>query len=157
MHANAMQMQTERLPRVMLRPAQAIDCERIYEWNFAPDVRARSLTADIVAFADHAKWFAKRLPESRIWVIEEFFRAVGTVRIDQIGGVGRISIALGANARGRGIGKAAIALACAGWRYELFAEIADDNEASRRAFEACNFRALCQRGTVTIYQRNREP
>jgi RimJ/RimL family protein N-acetyltransferase len=57
------------------------------------------------------------------------------VRID----AGQISIALAAGARGRGVGKRAIALACAAWGGPVVAQIRKDNQPSRAAFEACGF------------------
>jgi L-amino acid N-acyltransferase YncA len=144
---------------VMLRPARRDDCEDIWRWNFAPDVRAQSHRIEPVAFLDHARWFARRLADSDapIWIIEEQHHGVGVVRIDPPDrwppdhGRARISIALAGGARGRGIGRAAITAACRAWRRPIVAEIFADNAASRACFEACAFRAIAACDGVVFY------
>jgi len=135
------------LPRtaVTLRKAVADDCEQVWAWNFAPEVRARSKRADAVAFLEHARWFARRLADgdAPIWIVEDCGAPVGVIRLDPIGsGLARISIAVAGDARGRGIGKAAVAAACVRWGQPILAEIFADNLASRACFEACGFRSV---------------
>ncbi len=132
--------------KVTLRRVTAEDSERVWEWNFAPDVRARSKSTKMVTFAEHERWFARRLADvgSPMWVVEADRIAVGIVRIDRVtpaGGMmlGRMSIALTARARGRRIGRRAIAAACAVWARPVVAQIASDNLPSRTAFAACGF------------------
>ncbi|TMQ21112.1 MAG: GNAT family N-acetyltransferase [Deltaproteobacteria bacterium] len=125
---------------VALRRARPEDCEAIWRWNFAADVRAQSKRAEAVAFLEHARWFARRLADgdAPIWVIEEYHHGVGVVRLDPPQhGRARISIALAAFARGRGVGRAAIAAACRSRRRPIVAEIFADNIASCACFEAC--------------------
>lgn len=156
---------------VTLRPARPEDCESIYRWNFAADVRAQSRRAEAVVFLEHARWFARRLADvdssswspswapiwAPIWVIEEYRHGVGVVRIDPpdhgllAHGRARISIALAAFARGRGVGRAAIAAACRAWRQPVVAEIFADNAASRACFEACGFRAIASCDGIVFY------
>jgi L-amino acid N-acyltransferase YncA len=144
---------------VALRPARSEDCEAIWRWNFAPEVRAQSHRAEAVAFIEHARWFARRLADgdAPIWVVEEYHHGVGVVRIDPAdhGPPGRarsrISIALAAFARGRGIGRAAITAACRAWRRPIVAEIFADNPASRACFEACGFRAIASCDGIIYY------
>ena len=120
---------------ISLRAATLADCERVFEWNFAPDVRAMSGDPTVVEFAHHAAWFAKRVVQPAMWIVENDNCAVGVVRID----AGRISIALAASARGHGIGKQAIAAACAAWGGPVVAQVRNNNIASRACFEACGF------------------
>lgn len=142
---------------VVLRAARREDCEAIWRWNFAPDVRAWSRNTEPVALVDHTRWFARRLAEhdAPIWVIEEVSgdqrHGVGVVRLEPPRhGRARISIALAAFARGRGIGRAAIAEVCRQWGRPIVAEIFSDHAASRACFEACGFRAIAtERGLVT--------
>jgi pseudaminic acid biosynthesis-associated methylase len=139
---------------VALRAATASDCEAIWRWNFAPDVRARSKRNEAVALADHTAWFVRRLAAERepIWVIEDRGAGVGVIRIDAIGdGLARMSIALAADARGRGLGRAAVEQACQAWRRPVLAEIFSDNHASRACFEACGFRAIAASGDLITY------
>lgn len=143
---------------VALRLARSQDCEAIWRWNFAPEVRAQSLSGEAVAFIEHARWFARRLADgvAPIWVVEEYREGVGVVRIDppaqeSVGRRARISIALAASARGRGIGRTAVAAACSAWRRPIVAEILADNAASRACFEACGFRAIAACDGLVFY------
>lgn len=120
---------------VVLRPATLADCERVWQWNFAADVRAMSNDPTIVALATHAAWYVDRIAKGAIWIVECDGEDVGVVRIDG----GKISIALAASARGKGVGKRAIAAACAAWGGPVVAQIRSDNQTSRAAFLACGF------------------
>src|SRR5262249_26078140 len=130
-----------KVSAVSLRAAQRDDSERVWEWNFAPDVRARSVSRRIVTFAEHTKWFAKRLAsvDAPMWIVEEHGIGVGVIRLDPIASKwitparlqqSKISIALCEKVRGRGIGTQAIAQACAKWGRPIVAEIQPDNTAS---------------------------
>ena len=120
---------------VALRAATLEDCERVWQWNFAEDVRARSNDPTIVELARHAAWYVHRIGQGAFWIIECDGEPVGVVRIDY----GKISIALAASARGKGIGKRAIAAACVAWAKPVVAQIRGDNQPSRAAFEAAGF------------------
>ena len=138
---------TTKLAVVMLRKATPADCEPIWSWNFAPDVRAMSKRTAPVELAAHTRWFMRRLAEDRepIWVIEAPTGPVGVVRLDIVGGgLTRISIALAAAARGHGFGRRAVTTACRRWGRPIFAEILADNLASRACFEACGFRSVVE-------------
>jgi RimJ/RimL family protein N-acetyltransferase len=120
-----------------LRAARPDDCARVFAINFAPDVRAVSKTAAVIPYGEHETWFARRLATpAPFWMIEDRGAIVGVVRID-LGG--RISIALDECARGKGIGRRAIAAACAEWDRIAHAEIDPANHASIACFEACGF------------------
>jgi RimJ/RimL family protein N-acetyltransferase len=145
---------------VALRAARREDCEAIWGWNFAPEVRARSRRGEVVAFLEHARWLARRLADgdAPIWVIEEYHHGVGVVRLDPPEhGRARISIALAAFARGRGVGRTAIAAACRRWSRPIAAEIFADNAASRACFEACGFRAIASCDGLVTYHWDPEP
>lgn len=139
---------------VSLRRADAADCERVYEYNFAADVRAVSGTQTDVSLPDHKLWYRTRIadPVSPIWIIERGGRACGTIRIDAVNGNNpKISIALAANARGRGVGRRAIELACLRWCGALIAEIHESNAASRACFIACGFSKIGRRGELDVF------
>ena len=141
---------------VALRRAAPEDCERVWEWNFAPEVRALSRTTRVVLLDEHRRWYERRLAEpSPFWIIEEGGAPVGVLRLDHDPGIrdriALISIALDKRARGRGIGRRAICAACEAWRGPIFAEIHVANTPSRLAFEACGFQPLFQVGSITTY------
>jgi L-amino acid N-acyltransferase YncA len=140
---------------VTLRRAAQGDCEAVWSWNFAPDVRARSKRALAVSFAEHARWFMRRIADGHdpMWVIEEHGEPVGVIRLDtSASGLTQVSIALATQARGRGVGRAAIATACRRWGKPVIAEIFADNLPSRACFEACGFRSVVEAdGLLTYY------
>lgn len=137
---------------VAMRSATIADCERVWEWNFAPDVRAQSKASPAVTFLQHVRWYQQRLDSGDpMWVIEECGIAVGVVRIDRMPGFGRISIALSSRARGRGIGRRAITTACMVWNGPVVAEILATNRTSRSCFEACGFAAAATDATIATY------
>jgi len=132
---------------VALRDAVPADCEPVWRWNFAPDVRARSRCGDTVGFAEHERWFARRIADGHepIWIIEAQGTPVGVVRLDLASsGLWRISIALAPEARGHGIGRWAVAASCRACAGPVVAEIFADNLASRACFEACGFRSVVE-------------
>lgn len=124
-----------------LRPAGPDDRDQVYACNAAADVRAWSRDPRPIVYADHCAWFTIRLAaRPPLWIVEVDHAPVGVVRIDAPGASpARISIALDATARGRGVGRRAIALACSTWSAPLVAEIHPANTASQRCFESCGF------------------
>lgn len=145
---------TIKLETITLRTAAPSDCEAVWRWNFAPDVRARSKHDQAVALGEHARWFERRIgnPCEPMWVIEEYLVPVGVVRLDDApNGMSRISIALAASARGRGIGKAAISAVCRAWGQPIFAEIFANNLPSRACFEACGFHSVVSCDDLLTY------
>ncbi len=141
-------------PRVTLRRAGHEDCERVWTYNFAPDVRAMSQRSEIVALVEHARWYARRLadPVAPIWIVQEWGEPVGVVRLDLRRDTAVISIALAKSGRGRGVGRAAIAAVCAAWGRPIIAEILADNHPSRVCFEACGFREIGENNGHVTYR-----
>jgi UDP-2,4-diacetamido-2,4,6-trideoxy-beta-L-altropyranose hydrolase len=145
---------TTKLLAVTLRAAAPEDCESIWRWNFAPDVRARSKSPDVVSFVQHARWFTRRLAEGKepIWIVETLAGPVGVVRLDMVSrGLARISIALAPASRGNGVGRQAISAVCQRWNQPIIAEILADNLASRACFEACGFRSVVECDGLLTY------
>jgi L-amino acid N-acyltransferase YncA len=145
---------TPRFPAVTLRRATAADCERIWNWSTAVDGGARSKLSNMVAFAEHVRWFERRLADASdpIWVIETLSGPVGVIRLDTVvNGLARLSIALAATSRGHGLGRRAITEVCQRWGRPIFAEILSDNLVSRACFEACGFRSVVECDGLLTY------
>lgn len=138
---------------VTLRRAGLADCERVYAYNAAPAARAVSGSASAFSFGDHQRWYAAQLVDAhtRMWIIEENAQPVGVVRIDARAQA-RISIALAAEAQGRGIGRRAVALACAQWAQPVIAEVHESNTASHACFAASGFHRVGRRDVFDLYQ-----
>ncbi len=132
---------------VTLRSARIDDCERVWRWNCAPDVRAVSRSTEPVPYADHVRWYLRRLGDP-LWIVEAAGVPVGVVRVS----AGVMSVALDTAARGRGIGKQAIRLACAMSTTPIDAEIAAANVASRAAFATCGFRPVDESAAFITYR-----
>jgi L-amino acid N-acyltransferase YncA len=129
---------------IALRHARPEDCEAVWRWSLA-SAPTRSRRAEVVAFIEHARWFARRLAdgEAPIWIVEEFHHGVGVVRLDPPEyGRARITISLAGVAHGRGIDQVAITTACQSWRRPIAAEVFTSDAASCACFEACGFRAI---------------
>jgi RimJ/RimL family protein N-acetyltransferase len=124
---------------ISVRPAVLDDCENVFAWSCAPDVRAVSKDTRPIAYSDHARWYVSRIVVGApTWIVEADGQPVGVIRIDGA----RISIALAETARGRGIGREAIARVTREWGGPIVAEIAPSNRASQACFEACGFVAI---------------
>ncbi len=149
MIAAAMTVAVERAPvaasdEVVLRPATVADALQLHRWNFAHDVRAQAIDARPVSFAAHQRWLARRLECTALpfWIITQDDLDLGTIRIEAgDANIATVAIALDPRARGRGVGRQAIAAAVRAWGLPLRAEILASNLASLRAFAAAGFRA----------------
>lgn len=124
---------------ITMRDARIDDCDRVFVWNCAPDVRALSGDPRIIESADHRSWFTRRLSGGLMWIVEDDGAPVGVIRLDPGADVTWISIALAPDARGRGIGRRAIRTACEAFAQPVHAAIRVHNAPSRTAFEACGF------------------
>jgi len=139
-------------PVVALRDAGPGDAGSVYAWNCATDVRALSGDPRPIAFADHVRWFERRVAAGSFWIVELDGAPVGTVRLDGAA----ISIALDGSVRGRGVGRRAIAAACGRVAQAgggaVVAKIHVRNHSSRACFEACGFRPVAERDGFVSYQ-----
>jgi len=134
-----------RFGSVRLRRAEAADCAFVWNVNNEPSVRAQSIRSAPIPFEDHAAWFARKLVDANalLWVAEAP-EAVGVVRCDKAAAGAEIGLALTPGARGRGLGAAMIAAACAA-AAEAFgvlvvvALVRPENHASLRAFARAGF------------------
>jgi N,N'-diacetyllegionaminate synthase len=135
-----------------LRRAAPDDALQVWEWNNEPAVRALSLATAAIPWIDHLRWFAAKLadPHCRLWIAELAGEPVGVVRIDAERHRGVVSLALGAQHRGQGLGRRLLKLA--GERYcgetghrHVDAVILGDNLASQKAFAAAGYVQTAER------------
>ena len=137
-----------------LRLAEVADCERVYLWTNAPEVRALTGAGPEPSLADHVDSYMLRITDtgSPMWIIEGDGQPVGVVRVDQIDGAARMTVALSLVARGRGIGRRAITAATRTWGLPVSASMPRANVASRACFEACGFQPAGTTGDFEHYQ-----
>lgn len=129
-----------------IRDARTSDSEMLWLWRNDPHVRANSKMSSPIAWTDHAKWYAAVLSSdfTDTFIVQQGGAAVGMVRFDTTGDSAVISINIAPEARGRGIGSAALRMACDLYLKRhpditLRAEVHETNTASMRIFVANGF------------------
>jgi len=127
---------------VVLRPAVAEDADAILDWQREPDARRFARNAAVPTDAEHAAWMAGRLAaaDNVTAIVELAGRPAGLLRLDPHGDALEVSILIAAAAQGRGVGRAALALArrLAPGR-DLWAEVLPGNDRSRALFRAAGY------------------
>lgn len=129
------------------------DSELIWAWRNDWETRRASKTTAPIPFASHSLWYERVLSDrNRLLLIGESATGdpIGNVRFDRDPtGDALVSIVVAPAARGRGSGRVLLQAACSQvseiWPgTSLVADVAEDNPASRRIFEANGFRP-CER------------
>ena len=132
---------------IRLRPATEADALQLLRWRNDPGTYRRCIVARPVGREEHLRWFRDRLrsPRTTIYILlDAAGRAAGQGRIDRGRGSCEISLGLGRESRGRGLGTAAVrALTARAFRLgarKVVATIKKDNVASVLAFIKAGFR-----------------
>ncbi len=144
---------------MQLRPATIDDAPLLLTWRNDPVTRANSVHCEVVALADHLRWFAATLqnPKRKLLIAEDGGVSVGTIRIDVIDGESQeLSWTVAPEARGKGVGKAMVALAIASLRGTIAAVIKATNTASLRIAERLGFVLHHERGNILEYRLQKE-
>jgi len=138
-------------PAVTLRRAGEADAQAVWQWNNDPTARAVSIQRDPIAWPTHERWFARTIadPDQRLWIIEHRSEPCGVLRVRRDAGQaeGTVSIAIAPQARGQGVGVAALRQAADRYYDEtgdrrLLAWIAPDNAASLAAFARAGYQLV---------------
>lgn len=151
--------------KLAIRAASEADAELAWSWRNDPGVRAVSKGTTPIPWNDHSRWFAARLADAdtRLYVLEAADRAVALVRFDGVGEEALVSIMVDPAARGGGIGRNALGLACAKYQdeqpdHDLVAEIGAANAASAAIFRATGFEPTEERAKDFVrYRRPAAP
>ena len=146
---------------VNIRPATLGDSRRVWTWRNDSESRENSRSRDLIAWTDHASWFARRLADSRNLMLIGVVRnePVGVVRFDHSANDElEVSINLAPDKRGTGLGTKLLATACAAVteerpRTSLIAYVKKENLRSRRLFEACQFKLMASSSDPLPYKR----
>jgi len=99
----AIQAMLERI--INVRPANASDCDRIFQWANDKDTRASSFNQEIIEWDEHCKWLSQRLVDPNCVMLicqDEIGNALGVVRFDIDSNEASVSINLDPEIRGRG-------------------------------------------------------
>ena len=136
-----------RRGRCVLRRAIRDDCRQFWEWANEPEVREVSFASEPIPWKDHVKWFEERLADPRFNLfvaLDEASHPVGQVRYEIDGESAVVSISLGREFRGMGMGLEMLELAnreCMSGASirKIYAYVKPDNVASLRLFESAGF------------------
>jgi RimJ/RimL family protein N-acetyltransferase len=142
-----------------LRPAGPDDADLLLGWANAPDCLAAKLrTSSPIPRAEHVEWLSRRLadPAARLRIVLDGKEAVGQIRLEPRDGALEIDIYLVPGRRGRGMARAALALAFAepGAGPVLRARVRIANAASRRLFASLGFRETAAQADHVVLERN---
>ncbi len=144
---------------MQLRRATIDDADLLLAWRNDAATRANSVHGEIVALADHLRWLVATLqnPKRKLLIAEEGGVSVGTVRVDMNDdGVQELSWTVAPEARGKGVGKAMVALAVAPLRGSIAAVIKAGNTASLRIVQILGFTLHHERGGLLEYRLQKD-
>jgi RimJ/RimL family protein N-acetyltransferase len=148
---------------ISISPATAHDRDDLFAWRNDPTTQCNSKNADPVAWDMHVAWFADALmsPDRKIYIGYRGTAKIGVVRFDKIDSANNVflvSITISPAQRGRGFGKSLLSAGIETLPSAILtAEIASDNFASRRIFEACGFQSLVADTSGGLLQYRRDP
>ena len=139
-HCRACAVRMESHPSTRIEPLEQADLELVLAWRSHPQIYAHFRQQNSpLDWEEHSSWFKSRDEDRYDFMISFDGRRVGVVNIDASNEVG---IFLGDfSAHGQGVATAALEWLCHRFadRAPLFAEIHDENEASKRLFKQCGF------------------
>lgn len=143
------------MSELALRPAQAADCEHVFEWANDPTTRAASFQSARIDHEEHVRWFAASLknPRRHLLMAELGGELVGLVRFDALDDATlEVGINLAPAARGRRLAtpllQAGAGFAAGLGANTIVAHIRPSNTASQRAFRRAGYREV-ERTTVS--------
>lgn len=110
-HGAARVVTQMRAREITLRPAQAEDARRVWDWANDSATRAASFNSEPIPWPDHEKWFNARLtdPATKLWLAStENVDRAGCVRFAEEADTATISVSVAPECRGAGLGAAMI-------------------------------------------------
>lgn len=138
-----------------LRAVTLQDADLLLEWRNDPVTRMASQETMEIRMDDHLRWLASSLAnEKRVLLIaEENDVPVGTVRADGDDAGYALSWTVAPSARGRGVGKAMVALFARRFPGPVRAEVKKENRASARIAEFAGMKLEKEENGVLCYKR----
>jgi RimJ/RimL family protein N-acetyltransferase len=147
---------------VRLRAARAEDEGRLLLWRNDAAARAASFASHTIEPDEHHRWFVRKMNDAScvLLIVELDGQPVGQVRLDRVDAdIAHVSIGLAQEARGRGVGRAALRLATAVAADRLAvttveAHVKPDNAASLLAFKAAEFELVRSDAESVVLQHS---
>ena len=114
-----------------LRRANSHDKKLIFEWANDPETRKSSFNEEPIVWENHSEWYDKKLRDdnSKIYLLMDFTKPLGVVRVDFNDNEGVISYSVSPDERGYGFGLEEIML--------LEKELIENNDNSRFFENGC--------------------
>ena len=152
-----------------VRPATESDAELLLAWRNDPEARRWSRSSGMIDLDTHRSWLLRTLasPERHLIVVEAPDRTpVATLRYDRLDsdpGAWEVSISVGAEVRGRGLGGASLRASDA-WFFaaepsaeRVVASVRPANDTSRRLFERNGYAPVASgESDMLRYERPRD-
>lgn len=126
------------------------DMELVWRWANDPIARKWSFSAEPIPWDDHVLWYRSQMADkSSILLLASTMNdePLGTVRIDDVGQVGKVSVNINPDLRGHGFGSEVVGMGCRIASRELHldrfeAYIQKGNVASLKTFKGVGFYEL---------------
>lgn len=132
--------------KLILRPVEKKDYEKILEWRNDPDVRINSLTQHIISIEEHVEYWSEFLRNitNYAYIVVHDNRDIGVLKLKNINKTTyEIDIFLSKYSRNKGLGQQILnmikEIAVQKGIIKLIAKIKYDNQASKKAFEKSGF------------------
>lgn len=152
-----------------IRLAQKQDCRDIWTWRNAPEVRKWSFDSKIISYAQHRKWFKKKIRNQniKIYIFEdEEGNKLGQVRFNIDNRFALINICLNPKYFGKGLGNKFLRTSTEFFLrdnpqvQEIIAKIIDQNIASKKAFQKAGYifshYDLNEGNKIGIFKKNKK-
>ena len=151
------------MKNLLIRFATDNDSKNIFDWRNDPLTRSMSHSTKIVDWKQHAKWLANSLDsKNRVLLICEYdiSNKIAVVRFDINESRALISINLNPSYRGKSLGKESLiqSIKFFSRKYplikKLFAEVNEENVASKKTFLGVGFEKFKVENHVGYYLKN---
>ena len=145
-----------------LRPATESDIDLVFKWRNHEDIRRHSHNEQIIDYADHRKWMEKSLnnPDRHILIAERADEPIGVLRFDFEGTISVISVYLGPEFIGQGLGSVLLKMGTDWIRNNkpgietIRASIKETNYRSQKAFLAAGYSDCGHYYEINMSQRS---
>jgi len=133
--------------------ARMQDWEILLEWRNDSFTRKNSITSDIISKKEHKEWFSNILkdPNSKIYIVKEKNKPIGTVRADKNDDEIIISWTVAPESRGKGYGKQMVKLLVENLSGKVTAIIKNENSASIKVAEFAGLSLELEKDNILFY------
>jgi UDP-2,4-diacetamido-2,4,6-trideoxy-beta-L-altropyranose hydrolase len=131
-----------------IRDAEINDAHQILEWRNHPIVKKNCFTENEITLDTHLHWFKEKLKDrnSFIYILSSKIENLGMIRFDIIDEIAKVSVMLGPNFLGKGLGTEIIRLGTDRFKKDgkanikVVAEVKTTNIASLKAFAKAGYK-----------------